>query len=349
MKVKVIFDTNKLYSNSHKDFLGFREELKKFSVLANIIIPEITLEEIRRQKVSSLMSKKQSFLDNPFHLLRNIDRKETQNFDVDAHIKKLEQEEEINFEIIKLTDFSVLEQIKNLAIKYEAPFEEVKKVENKENSDKGFKDAYIYYTILEYLQIITDKNVFVCTDDGRLKEALEKHPNITVIKDFEEFEKNLGLNIPSEYTLQEIQELYEGIEYRDKWLNIENNWVLSFTEKNHKRFILFDSVANEMIGTVISTQDLGILLADLNEDKSYNDMGEFIKELQKYYLFFSKDHFIQILHSSMDNYCIYNSTIANKEIVKIFRRDKHIKEFLNVTDDLWEQFSKKYNLNHNIT
>jgi hypothetical protein len=51
----------------------------------------------------------------------------------------------------------------------------------------------------------------------------------------------------------------------------------------------------------------------------------------------------------MDNYCIYNSTIANKEIVKIFRRDENIKEFLNITDDLWEQFAKKYNLNHNIT
>lgn len=349
MKAKVIFDTNQLYSISHKDFLGYRDELKKFSSMADIIIPEIVLEEMRRQKVAFLMNRKRAFLDNPFHFLRDIDLQETNKFDNDAHIKKLEQEEEIKFTIIKLTDFSVLEDIKNLAIKYEAPFEKVEKVENKDNSDKGFKDAYIYYTILEYLQIITDKNVFVCTDDTRLKEALERHDNITVIKDFEAFEEYIGLSIPSEYILQQIQETYEGIEYEEKWLNIENNWVLSFTEKNHKRFILFDSVANEMIGTVISTQDLGILLADLNEDKSYNDMGEFIKELQKYYLFFSKDHFIQILHSSMDNYCIYNSTIANKEIVKIFRRDENIKEFLNITDDLWEQFAKKYNLNHNIT
>jgi rRNA-processing protein FCF1 len=340
MKVKVIFDTNIIKDTNPESFLGGRVELQKFAEIAEIILPDLVIEELKCQKRKELEKNKGLFLKNPFHWLRNINQEDTENFDNEAHITELENKEDIKYTIIHLKNHSVLDQIRELAIKELPPFQ---------TGGKGFKDTYIYFTILEYLQTIPDKYVFVCTKDKVFQTALQKHPNIKVIENFEEFEKNIGLNIPSDYILQQIQETYEGIEYEEKWLNIENNWVLSFKEKSQKRLIIFDSVANETIGTIVTTQDLNIVLAYLNEDKSYNDMGEFIKELQKYYLFFSKDHFIQILHSSMDNYCIYNSTIANKEIVKIFRRDENIKEFLNITDDLWEQFAKKYNLNHNIT
>ncbi len=334
MKVKVIFDTNIIKDTNPESFLGGRVELQKFAEIAEIILPDLVIEELKCQKRKELEKNKGLFLKNPFHWLRNINQEDTENFDNEAHITELENKEDIKYTIIHLKNHSVLDQIKELAINELPPFQ---------TGGKGFKDTYIYFTILEYLQTIPDKYVFVCTKDKVFQTALQKHLNIKVIENFEEFEKNIGLNIPSEYTLQEIQELYEGIEYRDKWLNIENNWVLSFTEKNHKRFILFDSVANEMIGTVVSTQDLSILLADLNEDKSYNDMGIFIRGLEKYYLYFSKDHFLQILQSSTDNYCIYNSQIARGEIKKIFNRNDNTKNFLNTTDDLWEQFIQKYN------
>jgi rRNA-processing protein FCF1 len=340
MKAKVIFDTNIIKDSNPESFLGGRVELQKFAGVAEIILPDLVIEELKYQKRKELEKNKKLFLKNPFHWLRNIDREDTENFDNEAHITELENKEDIKYTIIHLKNHSVLDQIRELAIEKLPPFE---------TDGKGFKDTYIYFTVLEYLQTISDKYIFVCTKDKIFQEAFKKYQNIKVIEDFKEFEEYIGLNIPSEYILQQIQETYEGIEYEEKWLNIEHNWVLSFKEKSQKRLIIFDSVANETIDTIVTTQDLNIVLAYLNEDTSYNDMGEFIKGLQEYYLFFSKDHFIQILHSSMDNYCIYNSTLANKEIVKIFRRDENIKNFLNITDDLWEKFTKEYNLNHNIT
>jgi len=43
--------------------------------------------------------------------------------------------------VIRLQDYSVLEKIKELALKKLPPFEAA------DNSDKGFKDAYIYFTV----------------------------------------------------------------------------------------------------------------------------------------------------------------------------------------------------------
>jgi len=65
--IKVIFDTNAVRNTDSNNFLGNRSELQQFSKIVEIIIPDIVIEELKRQKGRQLKSQKQSFLDNPFH------------------------------------------------------------------------------------------------------------------------------------------------------------------------------------------------------------------------------------------------------------------------------------------
>ena len=183
MKEKVIFDTNTLRNPEINKFLGNRKELELFVQDAEIIIPLTVVEEIKRQKRTKLKSNKDSFISNPFHRLREINEEETKAFDIDAYIEKLIDEETISFEIIDIKNNDVLPLIKELAISKQPPFEP------KDDTDKGFKDALIYFSVLEYLQEIPDKYVFLCAKDNRLGEAFKDNPNVIVVKDYEEFKQ----------------------------------------------------------------------------------------------------------------------------------------------------------------
>jgi hypothetical protein len=66
-----------------------------------------------------------------------------------------------------LKNNNVLPEIKDLALNKKPPFDD------KNGTEKGFKDALIYFSVLEYLQKIPNKKVFVCVKDGRLKEAFK--------------------------------------------------------------------------------------------------------------------------------------------------------------------------------
>ena len=59
---KVIFDTNSVRNTEPKQFLGGRSELEKFAKVAELVFPDIVIEEIKNQKRRNLESKKDSFL-----------------------------------------------------------------------------------------------------------------------------------------------------------------------------------------------------------------------------------------------------------------------------------------------
>lgn len=121
---KIIFDTNILRNAEPEYFFGGRDILSKFSQSAEIIIPDIVIEEIRNQKRKKLEENKSKFLSNPFHWMRGINQEETQAFDIENHITELQNKVEIKYTIIELTDYSVLVKIKELALKKLPPFED---------------------------------------------------------------------------------------------------------------------------------------------------------------------------------------------------------------------------------
>ena len=252
MKYKVVFDTNSIRNaESFSDFLGGRPDLERFLKVSEIIIPDLVIEEIKYQKKKHLISKKYSFLTNPFHFLLNLEKEKVEKFDMDNWILELTNNEEIPYKIISLTKNKedIFEKIKQLCLANEPPFDE--------NSDRGFKDAYIYFTILEYLDKNKNNSIFVVTKDDRLRLALLRHSRIRIVTDYDEFEKFNVEYFRSDYFVSRLKEEVDKEITVDKiegiWLNLEENWVLRivYPEKNY--FIEVDFSAREIISSIMSS------------------------------------------------------------------------------------------------
>lgn len=294
---KVIFDTQVARNPDAKNFLGNRTELEKFSKSAIIIFPDIVLEEIRNQKRRNLKNKKQSFLDNPFHWLRTLDRDETKNFDIDVHVEELERTEELKYVSICLTDYTCLEQMKELALKKLPPFE------SGDNTDKGFKDAYIYFTVLEYMQKTPDKKIFVCCRDGKLKEAFEKYSNIIIIRDYDDFQEKSIVRYQNEYFIEKLH-LEKGLEVRkenilDFWTNINDNHILDIKIDNGEEFVV--EIDEGEILNIENKVSYESKIDELCYSGGFDTTHSSIATLESYMSYFSDDEIIRILEATRDN------------------------------------------------
>lgn len=297
---KVIFDTNFIRNTEAKHFLGGRSELEKFAKVAELVFPDIVIGEIKNQKRKNLESKKDSFLKNPFHWLRKLDHDETRNFNIESHIAELEEKETLKYSVINLSDYSVLEKMKELALKKLPPFDAG------DNTDKGFKDACIYFTTLEYLQSIPDKSVFVCCKDGRLKEAFQKHPNIIVVDSYDGFIKNSITRFYDDYFIEKLQsEIHADISKEhiiEYWININENRVLLIEVDSEKYAVEVDA------GEIVAFEKVSSYLATIN---SLINAGAFetthaaIEKLTPYIHFLSDDEIVTILEAARTNEQIY--------------------------------------------
>jgi len=313
MKYKVIFDTNSIRNaESVADFLGGRAELERFLKVSEIIIPDIVIEEIKNQKRKHLISKRESFISNPFHFLRKINEEETKSFDIDKWITDLVDKESIPHTVIFLTrdKDNVLDKMKDLCLANLPPFEE--------NCDKGFKDTYIYFTILEYLESHIGENVFVVTSDDRLKMAFEKNARVKVAKNFDEFEKYIDAYFRDEYFINRLKEevssniTAECIE--DTWLNINENWVIKIFCDNKTYFIEVDFSSREIID--FTDFDFSTLIRELVASRSFANTHLMISSLSEYMQYFSNQDVVDLIDASTENSQIYS--ISTDEDVKQF-------------------------------
>lgn len=296
MKDKVIFDTNVVRNPEINNFLGGREILERFLPDADIVIPETVIQEIKRQKRSSLLSNKDKFLTNPFHKLIGVDEEHTKSFSIDDYIQRLIDEETIPFEIIDLKDNNVLPQIKELAIHKRAPFEAA------DNTDKGFKDALIYFSVLEYLQEITNKYVFVFAKDIRLKEALANHDNIIVINSYEEFKQHSISQFYGEYFINRVNEEL-GItiskeNIKETWNNINDNKIVLIEFDGTEYVIETDS--SEIISYSIRAEyilNIELLITSLY----FNDTDALVDRLIPFMAYFTDDEIYNILNAACNN------------------------------------------------
>ena len=314
---KVIFDTNFIRNTEAKHFLGGRSEFEKFAKVAELVFPDIVIEEIKNQKRKNLEKSKSSFLSNPFHWLRKLDRDDTQNFDIESHITELETKETLKYSVIKLTDYSVLEQMKELALKKLPPFEAG------DNTDKGFKDACIYFTTLEYLQSIPDKMIFVCCKDERLKEAFEKHPNIIVIDSYAGFIENSISRFYDDYFIEKLQsEVHADIRKEhiaDYWFNINENRVLLIEIGGEKYVVEVDS------GEIVAYENVATYSEAVN---TLINAGAFatthfaIETLTPYIHFLSDDEIVKILEA-----------VDTNEQIHWIIGDEDVKQFVSILYD----------------
>lgn len=296
MKEKVIFDTNIIRNAEAKNFLGGRNELERFADVADIVIPDIVIQEIKRQKRKNLQCNKQKFLDNPFHNLLEIDESNTNAFDVDDYIEKLVNDEDFTFEIIDIKDNNVLPKIKELAVNKKPPFE------GRDNTDKGFKDALLYFSVLEYLQEIPNKNVFVCAKDGRLKEALDAHQNIIVVESYDEFKIKSVSQFYDDYFIEQVK----------KELNIEitsENIIEHWTNFDDNQNVLISLNGDEFVvevdsGEIVNSANKNQFLENLQSligSTNFNKTDLRVDDLDGYKTLFSQEEIQNLLVAAYDN------------------------------------------------
>jgi hypothetical protein len=296
MKEKVIFDTNTLRNPEINTFFGNRKELELFTQDADIVIPYVAIEEIRRQKKVILKSKKDGFLNNPFHRLIGIDEENTRLFDIDAYIQKLLDEETFKFDVIDLKSNDVLPLIKELALLKKPPFEDA------DNTDKGFKDALIYFSVLEYLQEVDNKYVFVCAKDNRLGDAFRDHPNIFYIKNYEEFKQHSISQFFDDYFIEKIKEelditiTKENI--KEYWNNINDNKVVLIEFEGLEYVIETDS--GEIINTC-NKSEYSSLIDELVVTGSFYQTDQLVDKLVSFISYFNNEEIIKILNASWKN------------------------------------------------
>jgi hypothetical protein len=271
-------------------------------------------------------------LANPFHWLRNINRQETESFDNESHITELENNEDIKYSVIKLSDYSVLEKMKELVLQNKPPFEK--------DTDKGFKDAYIYFTILEYLQTILDKYIFVCTKDERLKQALQRHLNIKVIKNFEEFKKESISSIYDEYFINKLKEsVHSEITVSniiDYWVSINGNQIL-LIEIEDKKFVV--EIEQREIISFENTKnyDVNSLINSNHYDVTYLS----VSTLKNFKHFFSDEEIERMLNAIFENFQIKD--VFNNFRIKNFYRELFNAKQETLEPDLKEKLEKLFN------
>jgi rRNA-processing protein FCF1 len=291
-KAKVIFDTNFLLEKRLKNFFGKQDQLIKFASVSDIIIPQLVLSELTNRYRGYFEEQKKTFLSQ---LLVNVISHDIDSCDINQRIEALKTNESIEYQVIDLTDFSILQEMRDLALNKNAPFKGKDK-----DSDSGFKDAYIYFTVKEYLTTIEDETVFFVTDDTLLTKAFANVQRVKVIKDFEEFKQASGLTFLDDYFIQKLQtEVDERIttdSIFDFWENINGNRVLQI--QLEENVIIVETDSREIV-CYINKNEYDI--ENLVNSGSFASTHNAVDYLDQFKQFFSDDEIVEILEASIDN------------------------------------------------
>ncbi|GFO75919.1 hypothetical protein BPLS_P3401 [Bathymodiolus platifrons methanotrophic gill symbiont] len=197
-----------------------------------------------------------------------------------------------------------------------------------DNTDKGFKDACIYFTTLEYLQSIPDKTIFVCCKDGRLKEALEKHPNIIVIESFDEFIQNRITVFYDDYFIDKLKtDINEEITKEsiiNYWININDNHVHLIEVNGEKNVVEVDA------GEIVAFEKVDIyskVIKNFINSMSFSNTHSIIEELNPYLHLLSDDEITKILEAANVNEqisCIIGDIDVKQFISTLYDKKKGI-------------------------
>lgn len=339
MKYKVVFDTNSIRNaESFSDFLGGRSDLERFIKVSEIFIPDLVIEEIKYQKLRHLISRRDSFLTNPFHYLLNLKKEDTENFDIDNWILDCAKKEKIPYKTISITknNEDVFEKIKQLCVKNLPPFDE--------NSDRGFKDAYIYFTIIEFLDKYKDENLFVITKDDRLRQALQKHIRIKVVADFDEFEKFNVDYFRSDYFVgrlkEEVNEDIKVENIENIWLNLEDNWVLKIVCDTKTYFVEVDFSSKEIIGS--TDFNFSDAITNIGSSGSFSSTHSYIELIEDYINYFSNEEIQNLIKVASENDQIYR--IADDEGVKNLFSTLYKAKQQIIPEDIKEKFDQYFKI-----
>ncbi|MBG9749810.1 PIN domain-containing protein [Bacillus thuringiensis] len=189
MKTYIIFDTNILYMRDYKDFSIFeinsiyaevQGKIERNNVIDRfeLMVPEITIKELFKQQLQSysthIETMKSSYLK--FEQIYDIDLRIDEKFDYENFLDK-KKEQYISSKAISILPICKEEKFVRIverALNKEAPFEGKDK-----KSDKGFKDALIWESLLEFAEMNDGEYIFFTADKGFKKELEHEFIEVT--------------------------------------------------------------------------------------------------------------------------------------------------------------------------
>lgn len=289
-KYEVFFDTNAIRNPDLNTFFGNQKNLQALyeEETVDILIPKIVKQEIIAQKKRKYNDELVKIKQNQLYKYANEEIKQALFFDIDEKIEELCEDIDFEYKLIDLKDKNIVEELIELAINQEAPFE-VKNDKN-DKGDKGFKDAIIYFIIKQYTENHNANNkILCCTNDKRLKEALEKlnvkvFNSVIEVKSYisEKYITNEFINLINStlksYLSSDLnikgQIKKENIEYM--YLNFEDKDVIGVSLdglKDDKILLLIDN--DEIISYILESQKIDYLnrfdtLEELNRENKEN-------------------------------------------------------------------------------
>lgn len=170
--IYIIFDTNILYNSSsnYSDF-SFNKNMdllidflveEKLTDKCKILIPKVVIDELKQQQ-------KERFVED-YNKIQDLVQRQGDlcnvvwNIDIDKYERYIEQKIENyivqkNVEIIDVCSEKAFKKILDKALKKNPPFEGIEK-----RSDKGFKDAVIRYSLIEFSVQYGGSYVFYTND-----------------------------------------------------------------------------------------------------------------------------------------------------------------------------------------
>ena len=338
----VFVDTNAVDNKSSAtSFLGGRADLEKIAKRADIKLPRIVLDEIRKHIRSYLIGQRKSFRTNPHRHLLGISDESIEAIDHNALLDKLVNTESISFEVVELSnELSVYKEIYLHALEGTPPYEP--------SGDKGFKDALIAKTIDQFVSEHPDLKVFLWTGDGRLSDYFT-NTTVQVIDGYQEFDReysedkmkeNLLLDRIWVYFNEEGLKISTSREPYDQWLNDEGDIVCLFREPGRQIFLLVDSGAREPLSytELVPANAIGQLRAV----SSFSGAHDAIAEMEALFAYCSIEQIKLIAEIMTTNSQIYGIGIDD-DIAQFAERLFHALD-KNGESELAETVRSKYEL-----
>lgn len=301
----MFIDTNMVENKgSATFFFGGRNDLEKIAKRADIGVPRVVYDELCRHISSFLKGQRDSFKRNPYRHLLEIDEKKVDLIIHDELIATLVKNEKIGYEIIDLIDENrAYKEAYVHALEGTPPFEA--------KGDKGFKDTLIAKTIDQYIEQNSDRTVFLLTGDGRLAEYFDDS-NVTVIKDFGDFDREYSEDKMEEAWLQDRVRTYLADEWilfdepkiESQWLSVDDNIVCTFKVSDEKNVtVLVDSNAREPVSHTYA--DVKRVAKELSGVSSFQEAHDTIASASDILAYLSVGDVERVTRSMIDNSQIY--------------------------------------------
>lgn len=282
----MIFDTNMVRNADLFNFLGGRTLLKDLDPDANFFLPELVCEEIKNQKRKRFEDLRSKLLSNPLVKKLQPDLSVVEELDIDDLISKIHDEESFDFETFSCVQGELIDEYRAMALRNQAPFDK--------DSDKGIKDACIYFSILRFVADKDLKKVFFACKDGRLRTAFEDHPIVIPISSVEEFHNLSAASLVDEYFAETVSEVLEvkvlPEQFVSSWKNWEGLWVLQIEAE--ESFLIAEE--SRQVIEQAPFEDIDLLVTSLTESSNFANTHAAVANLTPYIFALSEEHVARI-------------------------------------------------------